>query len=112
MAMARTMHQTPSRREVKRLVEVRIDGKPISFRSDAEQEYLDALASFFEAHFQEVGSRRGKDAFNQAVLAALNITEELFRERDRLQALREDVKERCQRICALLDALDVERRKG
>lgn len=97
---------------MKRLVEVSIDGKPVSFRSDAEQAYLDDLAAFFEARYKEVGSRRVSSPFTQAVLAALNITEELFRERDRGQELREGVKDRCKRIQDLIDTLDPDRRRG
>lgn len=108
--MAWDTSSRPSKREVKRLVEVSIEGKPISFRSDAEQAYLDDLAAFFEARFKEVGSRRGTSPYTQAVLAALNITEELFRERSRGQELREGVRARCQRIQELLETLDPDRR--
>ena len=110
--MAKSPVTTPSGREVKRLVEVNIDGKPISFRTDADQAYLDELTRFFEARFKEVGSRRGTNPFTQAVLAALNITEELFRERDRTEALRESVRDRCQRIQDLLDALEAGPKRG
>jgi cell division protein ZapA (FtsZ GTPase activity inhibitor) len=110
--MADKKSSRPSEGEVKRLVEVSIDGKPISFRSDAEQAYLDDLATFFEARFNEVGSRKGTSPYTQAVLAALNITEELFRERGLAQELREGVKARCQRIQELLDNLDPDRRRG
>lgn len=110
--MAEKTSSRPSAREVKRLVEVSIDGKPVSFRSDADQAFLDDLARFFEERFKEVGSRRVSNPFTQAVLAGLNIAEELFRERTRGQDLRKGVRDRCQRIQELLDHLDPERRRG
>ena len=91
---------------MKRLVEVTIGGKSITFRSDADPDYLDGLVEFFEEHYREVSPKRGGNPYKQAVLAALNITEELFRERDRNEELKANVRERCERIQELIQKID------
>ncbi|MFH2006007.1 MAG: cell division protein ZapA [bacterium] len=90
---------------VKRSVEVNIDGKLIPLRSEYEQAYLDELASFVEERYKEVRTSRG-NPYSQAVLAALNIADELFKERDRNQTLQEGVRKRCQRIQDLVREID------
>lgn len=92
---------------MKRLVEVTIDGKSFTFRSDADPDYLDDLAKFFEAKYLEVSPKRGGNPYKQAVLAALNITEELFQERSRNEELKDKVKERCARIQELIEEVDL-----
>ena len=96
---------------MKRLVEVTIDGKSFSFRSDADPDYLDGLISFFEAKYKEVSPKRGGNPYRQAVLAALNITEELFRERTRNEELRANVRKRCERIEELINRIDPSQEK-
>ena len=92
--------------EVKRSVEVVIDGKQIALKSDYEQAYLDDLANFVEERYQEVRSARGSNPYRQACLAALNIADELFKEKERNQKLQEGVRLRCERIQDLIDEID------
>ncbi len=91
---------------MKRSVEVTIDGKAIALKSDYEQAYLDDLASFVEEQYREVTSARGGNPYRQAVLAALNIADELFRLRRRNRELQEGVRQRCERIQKLLKEID------
>ena len=91
---------------VKRSVEVNIDGKLIALRSEYKQAYLDQLASFVEERYKEVRTSRGGNPYSQAVLAALNIADELFKERDRNQTLQEGVRQRCERIQDLVREID------
>ncbi len=97
---------------MKRSVEVTIDGKAIALKSDYEQTYLDDLANFVEEQYREVKLARGGNPQIHAVLAALNIADELFRQKKRNQELQDGVKKRCDRIQDLLNEIDpVGRRK-
>lgn len=91
---------------MKRSVEVTIDGKPIALKSDYEQAYLDGLANFVEERYKEVRTSRGGNPYSQAVLACLNIADELFKEKERNQKLQDGVKQRCERIQDLLKEID------
>lgn len=91
---------------MKRSVEVTIDGKQIALKSDYEQAYLDGLANFVEERYQEVRTTRGGNPYSRAVLACLNIADELFKEKERNQKLQDGVKHRCERIQELLKEID------
>ena len=90
---------------MKRVIEVQIDGKSFAVRSEADPAYVDELARFFEARYKEVSPKRGSNPFKQAVLAGLNIAEELFQQRNENEMLRRRVQERCERIQELVDQL-------
>jgi cell division protein ZapA len=91
---------------VKRSVEVVIDGKPVPLKSDYEQAYLDDLATFVEERYLEVTSTRGGNSYRKGVLAALNIADELFKEKERNQKLQDGVRQRCERIQDLIKEID------
>ena len=87
-------------------MEVTIDGKAIALRSEYDQAYLDDLATFVEERYKEVRTSRAGNPYSQAVLAALNIADELFKERGRVKALQVGVRKRCQRITDLVNKID------
>jgi len=75
-----------------------IDGKQVPLRSEAAPGYLDALAGYVERQIKEVQSDKPVNPYRTAVLAALNIADELFRERQEHSELKAQVRERCRRI--------------
>ncbi len=87
-------------------MEVVIDGKQIALKSDYDQAYLDDLANFVEERYLEVRSTRGGNPYSKGVLAALNIADELFKEKERNRKLQDGVKRRCERIQDLIDEID------
>jgi cell division protein ZapA (FtsZ GTPase activity inhibitor) len=91
---------------VKRSAYVTIDGKQIPIRSQAEQAYLDSLAGYVEQRYQEVQTSKPGNPYRQAILAALNIADELFKERNEHRELKQVVGRRCRRIMELLDAIE------
>lgn len=91
---------------MKKSVEVTIDGKSIRLKTDYEQTYIDELTEYVEQHYLEVRTVKPGNPYRQAVLAALNIADELFKERSRNDELREDVEQRCRRILDLIRSID------
>jgi cell division protein ZapA (FtsZ GTPase activity inhibitor) len=73
-------------------------------RSDADEGYVETLARHVHERIEEVQSTsRPASMQSLAVLAALNIAGELFRERQRRQSLKAKVRERSSAVLALLD---------
>jgi cell division protein ZapA len=91
---------------VKRSVTVTIDGKLVPLRSEATPEYLDALAGYVERQIKEVQAGKPLNPYRTAVLAALNIADELFRERQEHSELKDQVRERCRRILDHVTAIE------
>ncbi len=77
---------------MKRPVQIEIAGHRLSIRSDEGPEYVGQLASYVDTHLNElVGNRRGPNLQRAALLVAIQIADELFREKDLHQRFRDQV---------------------
>ena len=85
-------------------VEIHIGGQRYLVRGDADPTYLRQLAAFLDERMQEVrASSKVVLTEKLAVLAALNVADELFRARRRHAALRREIGGRLDRLTAYLD---------
>lgn len=87
---------------------VEVAGQKLTLRTDAGEEYLHALAAFVNEKIAEVKtSTRTFSTHALAILAALNIADELFQARDQARKetdeLKKRVREKALRIGELLD---------
>ena len=93
---------------MKRSVTVQIAGLRYSLKSDDEDRAVKALASYVDGKIREVQKHsRTPDTQAVAVLTALQIAEELFKERREAAELRKKIREKSQ---SLLDYLEREAR--
>jgi cell division protein ZapA len=86
---------------VKQSVEVEIAGQKLVIRSDEGPGYVQELADYVDVQLRSMGGDR-RSTFNvqrAALLVAIQIADELFREKDLHQQLR-------RRVSANLDALE------
>jgi cell division protein ZapA len=89
---------------VKRSVTVEVAGQKLTLKTDADEAYVQALAAFVTGKIGEVkSSSRTFSTHALAILAALNIADDLFQARQASRALRERVREKSRRILALID---------
>ena len=88
----------------KRSVVVHVGGQRYVVRSDADETYIRTLAGYVDERIEEVQrSSRPVSPQSLAVLAALNIADELFQERQRRAELRQKVRDRTKAVVAYLD---------
>jgi cell division protein ZapA len=89
---------------MKRSVAVKIAGQQLTIKSDAEEAYVHSLAGLVDERIKDV-QRGARTAAPQAVavLAALQIADELVRERERRAALRRRVREKTSELKKLLE---------
>ncbi len=88
---------------MRRSVAVTIAGQRYVLKSDADETYVNTLAGFVDARIRDVQRSSKQVATHQvAILAALQIADELFRERRGRAELRRRVREQSRRM---LDAL-------
>lgn len=86
---------------MKQTVSIEIAGQVLSIRSDEGPEYVQELAEYVDAHLRELGGgRRPYSRERVALLVAMKIADELFREKDLRQRYRAKVEAR-------LEALEV-----
>lgn len=94
----------------KHSVTVEIAGERHVLRSDAPAEYTHSVAAHVDATIRSVGTGNSLEAHRTAILAALVITDELFRTREELRALREEVERRASLLADLLERAAAEGR--
>lgn len=88
----------------KRAVVVHIAGQRYVLRSDADEAYVQSLAGYVSERINEVQrSSRPVPSQSLAVLAALNIADDLFRERQTQFALKEKIRDKSKALLAYLD---------
>ena len=86
------------------IVPVHIHGQRYPIRSSLEPEYIARLASYVEDKMRAVAdSAPTGDSLRFAVLAALNITDELFRCREAARVRDGEIAERAEELERLLD---------
>ena len=93
---------------MKRSVTVQIAGLRYSLKTDEDDRWVKMLAAFVDGKIREAQKHtRTPDTQSVAVLTALQIAEELFRERRQSSELRKKIREKSQ---SLLDYLEREAR--
>lgn len=85
------------------LVHVEIFGQTYAIRAGAEPGYVEQLAAHVDRHMTDIARSGGTvDSLRVAVLAALNIADELFQARGRTREDSPDVGERIRRLADTL----------
>ena len=92
--------------DAKNVVQVQIFGHTYTIRSEADQEYILGVASFVDRKMREVTEKLPVASLSKvAILASLNIADELFKERSQRQNHDEQLSRRAERLNAVLDDL-------
>ena len=90
----------------KNLVQVQIFGNSYTIRGEADQAYILSVAAFVDRKMREVTDKLPVESLSKvAILASLNIADELFKERSRRERQEEQPQHRAARLNAVLDAV-------
>ena len=86
-----------------RRIELHLLGQTLTIRSEAPADYLRSLAKYLEERVTSLKRSGVKDPTTALALAALDITDELFRSREDKTRDEDDVGARLGALVALLD---------
>lgn len=90
---------------MERFVEVNILGHDYTVKTDAETEYIQEIASYVDKKMSEiVRNTKTVSTLNVAVLAALHIADEFFKEMQKREELIEEVEHRSEEIVKTIDS--------
>lgn len=94
--------------DAKTLVQVDIYGQSYTIRGEADHEYILGVAAYLDRKMHEITEKLPAAAVSSslsrvAVLAGLNIADELMKERARRERLESQLAERAARLNAVLD---------
>jgi cell division protein ZapA len=85
-------------------VRVQIFGTSYTIRGEADQAYVQRVAGYVDAKMREINEKLPVASVAKvAVLASLNLADELFREREERRRLSESVTERADRLSGALE---------
>jgi cell division protein ZapA len=92
----------------KALVQVQIFGQSYTIRGEADQEYILSVAAYLDRKMREITERlpaatASSSLSKVAVLAGLNIADELMKERAQRATLEQELGARAARLNAVLD---------
>ena len=89
---------------MERLVEVNIFGHDYTIKTDADTEYIQKIAKYVDEKMDEiVRNTKTVSTLNTAILAALNIADDFFRELEKREELLEEVENRSMEIVKTID---------
>jgi cell division protein ZapA len=92
--------------DAKNVVQVQIFGHSYTIRGEANQEYILGVAGYVDRKMREITDKVPVASLSKvAILASLNIADELFKERARLEAQQKALDTRAARLNAVLDDL-------
>jgi cell division protein ZapA (FtsZ GTPase activity inhibitor) len=86
-----------------RRVELQLLGQTLTIRTEESADYIRALAKYLEERVTQLTRSGVKDPLRALTLAALDITDELFKAREDSGRDRKDVGRRLSALVALLD---------
>jgi len=88
----------------KNVLKVRIYGAEYLIRGQADVNYMQSVAEYVNNKMLEIDQNSRVDSsLKVAILATLNIADELFRERDEKERLRNDLEKKMQQLNELID---------
>jgi len=88
----------------KNVLKVRIYGAEYPVRGERDIQYIKELAEYLDTKMREVNNNvRVDSSLRVAILAALNITDELFQERQKLMALQSKLEDKMKEFEAIPD---------
>jgi len=89
---------------VERLIEVNIFGNDYTVKTDADAEYIQKIASYVDEKMGEiVRTTKTVSTLNVAILAALNIADDFFKEMQKRQERVAEVENRSEEIVKTID---------
>jgi len=98
---------TPGRNDAKNVVQVQILGQQLSIRGEADQDYILDVAGYVDRKMREITEKLPVASLSKvAILASLNIADELFKERASRQQDGASISDRSARLRGVLDRLD------
>ena len=92
--------------DTKNVVQVQIFGHSYTIRGEADHEYIMGVAAYVDRKMREVTEKLPVASLSKvAILASLNIADELFKERTQRRSRDEQLCQRTERLNAVLDEM-------
>jgi cell division protein ZapA len=89
---------------MERLVEIKILGQTYTVKTDADEDYIQEVARYVNEKMDEVLKKtRSVSTLNVAILTALNIADDLLKEREKRKGLLQEVENKTKDLVEKID---------
>jgi cell division protein ZapA len=87
-----------------RLVEIKVFGQTYTVKTDAEEDYIQTVAKYVNEKMDEVLKKtKSVSTLNVAILTALNIADDLLKEKEKRVALLQEVEAKSKDLVEKID---------
>ena len=87
-----------------RLVEIKVFGQTYTVKTDAEEDYIQEVAKYVNEKMEEILKKtKSVSSLNVAILTALNIADDLLREKEKRTALLREVEAKSKDLVEKID---------
>jgi cell division protein ZapA len=87
-----------------RLVEIKVFGQTYTVKTDAEENHIQAVAQYVNEKMEEILKKtRSVSTLNVAILTALNIADDLLREKEKRKALFQEIEAKSKDLAEKID---------
>ncbi len=87
-----------------RLVEIKVFGQTYTVKTDAEEDYIQEVAKYVNEKMEEVLKKtKSVSTLNVAILTALNIADDLLREKEKRTSLLREVEAKSRDLVERID---------
>jgi len=87
-----------------RVVEIKVFGQTFSVKTDSDEDHLQAVAQYVNEKMEEVLKKtRSVSSLNVAILTALNIADDLLKEKEQRKALLREVEDKSKDLVEKID---------
>ncbi len=86
------------------MVEIKVFGQTYTVKTDAEEDHIQAVARYVNEKMDEVLKKtRSVSSLNVAILTALNIADDLLREKEKRRALLHEIEAKSKDLAEKID---------
>ncbi len=87
-----------------KLVEVTICNSQYTIKTDADEAYIQTIAKYLNSRIEEIQKKtKSVSTLNVIILSALNIADDLFRERNRKRTYLEEIEDRSRNLIEMIE---------
>ncbi len=87
-----------------RLVEIKVFGQTYTVKTDAEENHIQAVARYVNEKMEEILKKtKSVSTLNVAILTALNIADDLLREKEKRKALFQEIEAKSKDLAEKID---------
>ena len=107
MKLRRNGQPYESGEAVKQMRAISIQGRDYTIMTEEGEDYISSLSEYINGKMLEISAGKSMTSHSLAILTALNMADEMFKERQRLERLKEKIRKKSEYLLKKLETKGV-----